>query len=93
LANATPSALKEVISREVIGSAMLDTWIDQARLITVIGTKRWAELNGICESASEFVKKVTTKDPGLITKLAEKNIFNADEISTTIQKNFNITAT
>jgi hypothetical protein len=90
LATSNPTALKTVISSEVIGPDMLETWIDQARLITVIGTRRWADLNGICESASEFVRKVYDKDSTLMTKLAEKNIFNADEISMMLQKNFKI---
>ena len=72
---------------------MLETWIDQARLIAVIGTKRWTDLNGICERASEFVRKERIKDSGFISKLAEKNVFNADEISSTLQRNFKIVPT
>jgi hypothetical protein len=90
LANSDSAALKQVISREVITPETLDTWIDQARLISVIGTRRWTELNGICERASEFVKKESKKDPAFITKLAEKSIFNADELSSTLQRNFKI---
>jgi hypothetical protein len=88
LANSDAAALKKIISREVISPEMLATWIDEARLITVIGTKRWTELNGICERASEFVRKESEHDPSFINKLAEKNIFNADEISRTLQGNF-----
>ena len=65
----------------------LDTWIDQARLIAVIWTKRWTELNGICERASEFVKKESLQDPAFMAKLGEKSVFNADEISNTLQRN------
>jgi hypothetical protein len=90
LANSDPATLNRVISSEVIGHEILETWIDQARLIAVVGTKRWTDLNGICERASEFVKKESIKDPGFIAKLAEKNVFNADEISNTVQKNFKI---
>lgn len=90
LANSDAAALKEVISSEVISPEMLVTWIDQARLITVVGAKRWMELNGICERASEFVRKESAHDPNFITKLAEKNIYNADEISRTLQENFQI---
>jgi len=90
LATSNQTALKTVISKEVIGPDVLETWIDQARLITVIGTKRWTDLNGICESASEFVRKVNDNDSTLIKKLAEKNLFNADEISRTLQKTFKI---
>lgn len=92
LANSDATVLKEVISSEVITPEMLATWIDQARLITVLGTKRWTELNGICERASEFVNKENVHDQNFITKLAEKNIFNADEISRTLQGNFRILA-
>jgi hypothetical protein len=88
LANSDVHALRKVISSEVITPETLATWIDQARLITVIGTRRWMELNGICERASEFVRKESAHDPNFIKKLAEKNIFNADEISRTLQENF-----
>ena len=88
LANSDAAALSKVISSEVITTEMLATWIDQARLITVLGTKRWSELNGICERASEFVRKESAHDPNFLKKLAEKNIFNADEISRTLQGNF-----
>ncbi len=90
LANADAETLKASISNEVITPETLDTWIDQARLIAVIGTKRWTELNGICEKASEFVKKESLKDPAFMSKLAEKSVFNADEISNTLQRNFRI---
>ncbi len=91
LANADSAALKMSISREVITPEMLETWIDQARLIAVIGTKRWTELNGVCERASEFVNKASLKDAAFIAKLAEKSVFNPDEISRTLQRNFGIT--
>jgi hypothetical protein len=90
LANADAEALKTSISKEVITPATLGTWIDQARLIAVIGTKRWTELNGICERASEFVNKASREDPVFIAKLAEKSIFNADEISKTLETSFGI---
>ncbi|HKU76820.1 MAG TPA: hypothetical protein VJR02_23115 [Pyrinomonadaceae bacterium] len=90
LANANAATLKVGVSSEVISPEMLDTWIDQSRLITVIGTRRWTELNGICEGASEFVKKQHLNDPAFINKLAEKSIFNADEIAATLRKNFKI---
>ena len=91
LANADAKALETSISNEVITPTMLDMWIDQARLIAVIGTKRWTELNGICERASEFVNKESRKDPVFMAKLAEKSVFNADEISKTLQRSFGIT--
>jgi hypothetical protein len=92
LANSDAASLNNVISSEVIGREILETWIDQARLVTVLGTKRWTDLNGICERASEFVRKESIKDPRFITKLADKNVFNADEISKTLQRNFKITS-
>ena len=90
LANSNAEALKASISSEVITPETLDTWIDQAQLIAVIGTKRWTEINGICETASEFVRKQHLKDPTFVTKLAEKSVFNADEISNTLKRNFKI---
>ena len=90
LANSDAATLSNVISGEVITTETLVTWIDQARLITVVGTKRWTELNGICERASEFVRKESTHEPNFLKKLAEKNMFNADEISRTLQGNFGL---
>ena len=59
-------------------------------MIAVIGTKRWTEINGICETATEFVRKQHLNDPTFVTKLAEKSVFNADEISSTLKRNFKI---
>lgn len=84
LATSDPDALKQVISSNVISPGTLDLWIDEACLMTALGSKRWLDINGICETASTFLAKAS--DSEFKAKLAEKGIFNADELSTKLQR-------
>jgi hypothetical protein len=86
LAEADYQELSKSISSKVIKPAKLRDWIDQARLITVLGPKRWAELNGICERATVFVQEKDTAE--FKAKLATKNLMNPDEIAKTLEATF-----
>jgi|GEM_PF-6351710 len=86
LAEADYQELSKSISSQVIKPDRLRDWIDQARLITVLGPKRWLELNGICERASVFVQQ---KDkPEFKVMLATKNVMNYDEIVGTLETSY-----
>ena len=82
------SKLRLAISDELITAQLLKNWIDVSRLISVVGVGKWEEIRGVCLTASAFVSKCN--DAKFVAALAQKQVFNADEIANTLQTTFAI---
>ncbi len=87
LATADPVRLKEVIPKEVIDPALIDYWMDIAKLMTVVGLEKYKQIEGTCKTASTFIQKST--DQGFRDTLKTNQILNVDEIAKILKEKFN----
>lgn len=90
LAGADLTSLRDVISSEVINPDILFTWVGIARLITVLGSKKWKEIRGVCLTADTFVDKTAKNDADFKARLSGHQIFNVDEIAEILRVSFSI---
>lgn len=67
-------------------AAMVDLWVDCARLYSVAGEDVYLKIKGTCSTASEFLRLYKT--PGLQKSLEEIGVKNPEEIARLIRQTF-----